>query len=76
MLKIFLKSWLVLSLLVGCATTVPIPPDVRIWQGWPKDDAIVRTQEAATLKCVDPKFQDFVCLQWDDFMKILDKCHD
>ena len=61
----------------GCAaakkSNTSIPKiDLKLYQGMPDKQGIVREQSAELLKCAEPKFQDFVCLSHEDFQKVID----
>ena len=49
------------------------PPsvDVKIWQGWPPEKAIVRLQANEILLCEKELFRDYVCMTGDDLEKMV-----
>jgi hypothetical protein len=38
--------------------------ELKWWSGSSKDQAIVRSQDLATIGCKDPKFDQYVCLSY------------
>lgn len=56
-------------ILSGCETAPP-KMDVKFWAGDSAKAGITRAQNASTLSCSDPKFDEFVCLSGPDFVKL------
>jgi hypothetical protein len=50
---------------------------VRSWAGDPSKGGVTRSQEERTVSCTDPKFDQFVCMTYDDLKDLylsLRKC--
>jgi hypothetical protein len=61
--KVFLLLVLLFS---GCATPGP-DLDIQFWAGRPEKGSITRSQE--DIKCIDPQFNNYVCLSYPDLKK-------
>lgn len=57
-------------LLWTCSGKTPPSVDVKIWQGDPVLEAIVRRQENMFILCQERQFRDFLCLTGEDLEKI------
>ncbi len=65
--------------LLGASQCSTKPPaiDIELWAGDSATSSIVRKQNSASIECRDVKFDDFVCVSYDDLAKVystIQKC--
>lgn len=55
---------------LGCASQ-PMPAvDVKVWAGDSAKAGISRAQEQLTLACIEPDFDEYACLSYQDIKKL------
>jgi len=65
-----------ISGLISCASKVPKEFEPKLWQADNEKAAIVRNQALEEIKCSDVKFNEYVCMTWQDFLSIIEKCRE
>lgn len=53
----------------SCSTNIP-KIDVTMWAGDSAKAGVTRAQEHKTLACIDPQFDDYVCMSYSDVKRI------
>lgn len=57
--------------LTGCKNQIPAI-DVSFWAGNATQGGITRAQEGRSMSCLDPDFDKYVCITYDDIRKVFD----
>lgn len=56
----------------------PPKPDWKLWAGDSDKAGITRSQDNLTISCAEVRFDDYVCLSYEDFkrntLKIIESC--
>ena len=68
-----MKFLLFFTILAGCATTREIK-NVKVWQANPNTQSIIRKQDNSEISCVDKQFEQFICLDVEDFKTFVSEC--
>jgi len=63
-----------LSLITSCSTPDPIikGEPVQVWKGSSFEYGIIRRQGDNMVSCLDRKFDDYMCMDKDDFKRLLE----
>ena len=58
----------------GFGRSAPNQPgwEGRLYQGWPKLEAIVRMQAGEVISCRDDEFKNYICMSTDDYLAWVD----
>lgn len=64
---LFLIFWIIG--LPGCSSAMP-KTEILTWAGDPLNDGISRAQESKLLQCSNSQFSGYVCMTYDDLVKL------
>jgi hypothetical protein len=74
-IQIFVILSIVMPTLSCAAAKKPerIPPSVelKLWQAWSIEEAIVRKQANEIIRCSQPEFNSYVCMSGEDLEKVI-----
>ena len=70
-LSILILSAISLAAMVSCRGAPP-KVDLPLWAARHESESIVRSQAGQEVKCTDPKFNGFVCTEYDKLKRVLD----
>lgn len=66
-------AFIVFMSVPGCASGVRPRADLEFWAGDSASQSIQRAQESGSqISCNNPKFDDYVCLNYSDFLTLSD----
>ena len=68
-----------LPIILGLSQCNPRPEwNAKFWAGDSQYGSIRRAQDHEIIECMDPRFDDYVCMTYDDIMKlekeVLNRC--
>lgn len=78
----FIGTFVVIAFIMwisGCAHPIMPAIDVSTWAGDAQSSSIVRFQDDQEMKCTSPRFDQMVCMTYDDLKKLyltMHKCMD
>lgn len=65
--------FIAVACLPGCATSNRPNLDIDLWAADSANQRITRSQkEGSSISCQDQKFDDYMCLSYSDFIKLMD----